>query len=352
MEATLETTPTPPVETPAAAPATSEPSSTPAVSERPQTVTELASLMAKLDGNPGATEKPTKPVTPAPAATAQGQLVTEPGSTSAAAKVSDAPIPLTVHQTAMTNARAKERATVLAEVDREIGWARQVPKESLQRMGDIANQINTDPVAFLNQLTAELSAHPTFGPQLRSTAGRTLATGREALEPDVQVQDANGRVIAMTYSADMVAKREAALKSELLQAVAPLRQAHDKAERTAAEADKKAKEDALQQEVYAQADAVFARMERILDGRKELYAEVDALMTAGLDAYDAALQVRASRIVPGQTASATTAAVDTFKKKAAGNTANGAQTAVAAIARPRTEKDLANLLREMDSRNR
>lgn len=350
MEATLDqTTPTPPVETPAAAPATSEPSSTPAVSERPQTVTELASLMAKLDGNPGATEKPTKPVTSAPAATAQGQPVTEPGSSSAPAKVSDAPIPLTVHQTAMTNARAKERATVTAEFDRDFGWAKQVPRESFQQMVGYANEINTDPVGFLNRLTAELTAHPTYGPQLRSNAGRTLATGREALEPDVQVHDANGRVIGMTYSAEMVAKREAALahqiKSELLQTVQPLRAAHDKAE-----ADAKSAE--VQKEINGQADVIFNRIDAILDGRKDLYAEVNSLMTAGLDAYDAAIQVRASRIVPGQTASATTAAVDTFKKKAAGNTANGAQTAVAAIARPRTEKDLANLLREMDSRNR
>lgn len=351
MEATLDqTTPTPPVETPAAAPATSEPSSTPAVSERPQTVTELASLMAKLDGNPGATEKPTKPVTSAPAATAQGQPVTEPGSTSAPAKDAAGPIPLTVHQTALTNARAKERATVLAEVDREIGWARQIPKENLQRWGAMADRVNTDAVAFAHEILAEAAQDPRYAAQLRSAAGRTLATGRDGgLEADVEVHDANGRVIGKTYSAETVARREAALAAQIeekiLRTVQPLRAAHDRAENEAKSAE-------VQKEINGQADVIFNRIDAILDGRKDLYAEVNSLMTAGLDAYDAAIQVRASRIVPGQTASATTAAVDTFKKKAAGNTANGAQTAVAATARPRTEKDLANLLREMDSRNR
>jgi hypothetical protein len=101
-----------------------------------------------------------------------------------------------------------------------------------------------------------------------------------------------------------------------------------------------------------QADTAIARMKKILDGRDDLWGHVDELLGSGMDAIDAAIAVREQHIVPDQAKTAETAAVDTMKKKAAGNTANGAGTSVAATTRPRNAKELADYMANLDGARR
>jgi hypothetical protein len=343
MDTTLDTTtPTPMTsETPTAAPATSEPSPASSVSERPTNAKELATFLERAD----APESAAAAVTSAPAATVQGQpSATPPGSTATALPGS---IRVADHQKVLANARQKERAAATAEFDRQYGWAKQVPRESVQRMGELADRLNTDPIGFLNQLHEELAAHPTYSQQLRSQAGRTLASGRGAIEPDIEVHDAQGRVVGRTYSDAMLARRDAALaqqiKADLLQTVQPLRDAYARTEQEARAAQHAT-------EVNAEADVILARIDSILEGRKDLYGAVNALMTDGIDAYDAAIMVMQQSIAPTRSATAQQRAVATMQKKAAGNTANGAGTAVSTTTRPKNAKDLAAFLATLDGR--
>lgn len=332
MEAATETTPTQTIETPPpAAPATSEPSSSSPVSERPTNVHELSKFLEKS----AAPVSEPDAVVKVPAATVQGQPVTDAGSTAAALKGS---MPLADHQKVLANARTKERAAAQAEFDKQYGWAKQVPRESLTRMSELANQLNTDPVGFLRQLSQELAAHPHYAAQLRT--GAPAQSGE--IKPDVEIHDAQGRVVGMTFSADMLARRDAAMEAKLLKTVQPLREAHDRTiqEQQTAEQSR---------QINAEADTIMGRLDTILDGRKDLYPAVNALIADGMDAYDAALMVMRQQIAPTRTASAQQSAVATMKKKAAGNTVNGAGTSVAATARPKNPRELAKFLENLGS---
>jgi hypothetical protein len=249
------------------------------------------------------------------------------------------------HQKVLANARTKERAAVTAEFDRNYGWARQVPREAVQQMGELADRLQKDPIGFLNQLQQELAAHPTYSQQLRSMAGRTLAGGQGPIQPDVEVHDAQGRVVARTFSDAMLARRDAAMaaqiKADLLQTVQPLRAAHDRAEQ-------QARMEETTRQVNAEADVIMQRIDSILDGRKDLYSAVNQLMTDGMDAYDAALMVMQQHVAPTRAASAQRSAVATMQKKAAGNTANGTGTSVATTTRPKNSRELAAYLANLE----
>jgi hypothetical protein len=342
MEATAEVTTTTPAtttESAPAAPATSAPDSSSTTSERPTTVTQLAAHMAKLDLASSATDKAPSAV-PAAAATSQPANV-QPASVTPAPK--QGPIPFDVHSTALENARTKTRAEVMAEVERDLGWARQVSRESLTNMSQIATQINTDPVGFLNRMAAELANHPTYGPQLRSSAGRTLAGGAAtSLDPDVTIVDDKGQPVGKTFSAERVqAIVKQAVSEAIGREVQPLKSEYE--QRQAAE-----KTQANLREINEKADTAIARMTEILDGRNDLWAHVDALLAQGKDPIDSALAVRKQHIVPGQTKSAEAAAADMMKRKAAGNTANGAGTSTATTARPKNPKELAAFMENLE----
>lgn len=346
MEAIVEQpTPATTTESAPAAPATSAPDSTTTTSERPTNVTQLAAHMAKLDLTSAATATEKTPAAPAAAATSQPASTT-PASVTPAPK--QGPIPFDAHSTALDNARTKTRAEVTAEFDRDFGWARQVSRDSIAHMSQIATQINTDPVGFLNRMAAELASHPTYGPQLRSSAGRTLAGGAPAssLDPDVQITDKDGQVVGQTFSAQRVqAIVEKAVSDAIGREVQPLKSAEE--QRQAA-----IKTQETRRQMDQQADTAIARMKEILDGRDDLWGHVDALLAQGKDAIDAALAVRKQHITPSQTKAAEATVADTMKRKANGNTANGAGTSVAATTRPKNPKELAEFMANLEGARR
>lgn len=335
--ATIEqpTTPAPTTDTAPAAPATSAPASPSATSQRPSSFRDALERVA-------ATPEPSAPV-PAAAATVQPGTTAQPGVTPPAAAAG--PIPFPDHQKILDNARAKTRAEVLAEVDRDLGWARQVPRQSFEEIRSVAQRMHADPLGFYQWFGEQLAQHPVYGPQMRTST--PAAASNDMPAPDVQIMDGQGHVTGMTYSADGLAKRDEWLKrniaADFTKEIAPLRQAHERSMQEAQTRD-------TQMRLNASADQVLGRIEQILDGRKDLWPDVDRLMAAdpNLDAVDAALQVRKTIIAPKATETAAAAAAETMRKKANGNTANGTGAVATPIVRPKNPKELAGFLANLE----
>lgn len=262
------------------------------------------------------------------------------------------PIPFAVHETALRNAREK----AVAEYRQQHGWAADVPQR-LAKSGiseqefttwvNDARAMSADPVTFFTTKFTELQNHPVYGPQIRSTAGRTLAGGGNAMpEPDVQIVDAQGQPTGkLTYSHEQQALKDQWLRTQMTgefqQMLQPL--VADRETRLQQERDAK-----TQQEIKTAADRVIGKIDRVLDlgkatedRKKELYAAVNTVMAAnpGMDAEDAAWQVREQQILPAADATAQAKALETQKQKAAANTASGSATAPT-TERPKTEKEL------------
>lgn len=344
MNDTIDTTLATTTETPAAAPATSAPSPS-AASQRPTSASELATWMEKADAAPQDT---TDPATEAPAATAQAETAKPEGELSPSAK--EGPIPFAVHKTALDNARTKERTAVEAEWQ-PYAWAKSVPRESLEHMSNIAQRMTADPLGFLESYEKELLDHPTYGPQLRSRAGRTLAGARSQApdaEPDadVQITDAQGNVTGLTYSAKQLAQRDAWRERQLLakveQTYGPIKQAHD---RSAQLAQAQAKADA---DMTARVDANAKHILALVDGNEQHAAAVVKTMAEHREwtPVECALHVRDTVIVgPRLSLQAQKDALDTINKKAAGNTVAGTG-AGATAKRPQTREELRTFLEQ------
>lgn len=148
------------------------------------------------------------------------------------------PIPFEAHDRAVNNARTKGKEEGAAEWRQKYGWAEQVPQADLQRWGQTADRLLSDPVKYAEDLLAELESHPTYGPQMKAQTARRLASyrQREAAtappQPDVQIVDANGNVVGMTFSARQLElrdqqverAREERWQAELQRRTAPLEQ--------------------------------------------------------------------------------------------------------------------------------
>jgi hypothetical protein len=271
------------------------------------------------------------------AATGQG-APTDPTGVHATAK---GPIPFEVHETTLKNARAKEREAANAEWRAQYGWAEQVPKETLAHWSSVAQEMSTNPVAFLERYTKELSAHPVYGPQLRSHAARTLGARQADQEPapDVDIVDANGHVTGRTYSDKATAARDAWRERQLLakieERLQPLTAEREQREQAALA-------EARTQQLNTYADGVMEELTQILDGDVSLFEDVHQVMAQHPDwsAHRATLEVRKTKIVPTLESKATQKAVDALKTKAAGNTASGTG-ATAAPKRPTNAAELA-----------
>lgn len=335
MEATAtpteSTTPVSTPETSPAAPATSAPSPAPTTSQRP---TSMLDALEKEAAKHDAAQTP-----PVAATTVQPSAPPVPAITPAR---EPGPIPFKDHKTALDNARAK----AVAEWRQQYGWAEQFPQEKLQRFTQIADRINTDPIGHIADLIAELQGHQTYGPQLRSQAARLLAGARGTpaidLSPDVQVVNEHGQVTGQTYSADRVkAIVEHAVQDAIGKEIAPLKQ--ESAQRQQERQVQQHRAQAVQtaKQIEATADSQIAEVRDILDGNDTLFPEVQKLMAQypKFSPHAAALAVRKTHILPTLKDKAQADALDTMKKKAAGNTANGASAAGTPV-KPRTREEL------------
>jgi hypothetical protein len=285
------------------------------------------------------------PASPEGAATTEPGAETDPNAVSAdvhAKAKPQGPIPFEVHQKALENARTK----AVAEF-------REQP--AIRQAGEFAARITQNATGFWGEYTRELLAHPEHGQVLRAELGRMFGSLRAPAqpqaqqqpmpEPDIQIVDAQGHVTGMTYSDKQLAARDDWRERQLLEKVnarmLPIEQ-----ERAAKAAEAKTAE--VEKQVTAATDQHLTRIDKILDGRKDLYTEVNALLAKdpSLDALDAAFQVRDSHIVPTQGAEAERKALDKIKQKAAGNTA-GNSGAATPLTRPKSEAELAEFMRSL-----
>ncbi len=341
MEATLDTTQTEVVETPAA-PATSEPSQTPAVSQRPGSFEEAFEQVA-------AKEKATDPAKAPATTTPAGQ---EP--VPSAEKPVGVP-PEERWPTILENARSKAIASRDQQWQEKAGWVLSLPPQQQEAAPALVRDFYLNPAMFVANVYSTLKDHPQYGPQLRALIGGNghgnghAASSEEGMpQPDVEVIDPRtNQVVSMTYSDKQLAKRDAFLskqyEQQINQRLAPFEQ-----ERQAA------KQRAEQAEFDRQAKAVVEqstdRILKILGGRADLIQHVNALLDSGTHWLDAAIQVRDQHLIPQQQQQATVTAADTMRRKANANTANGSGSPVTPMTRPKTEKDLARMLEELDTR--
>ena len=240
------------------------------------------------------------------------------------------PIPYDRHQT-VVDGYHKQVDTLKAELD-GLSWAKQVPRETLQEWTGIANRMATDPIGFLNELQTQIAAHPVFGPQLRSHAARTLASGREKpvdLSPDLVVDAGDGRQI-QTFSADRVqAIVQHAISEALGREVGPLKQ--DLQSRT----DQARAADA-QRQIQAKADATFDRVSK-LTLYKEHEAEIATAfegMPADLEPGEALWMAYHQVVGPKLEAHAQAKQLESLKTKAAASTVNPAAPTASTTKRP------------------
>lgn len=128
----------------------------------------------------------------------------------------------------------------------QYAWAEQIPQADLQKAIEIARKASADPVAYVQDVLAELQAHPEHSQKLKSLAARALAARTQAAEPepqpDLPIQLDDGRIVHL-YSAEQQAKREAWLKrswlTDVKQEFAPVIKTHEQiAKQHQAEIDK------------------------------------------------------------------------------------------------------------------
>jgi hypothetical protein len=326
-----------------AAPATSAPASSSPTSERPTDVRSLAAFLQKGATQPETPTAPTETAATVPAVEAKPDGV-QPNDKA------KGPIPFDAHHTALENARTKTRADVEAEWA-PYGWAKQIDRTELESTIRLAQEISRDPVAHVERLVAEMLSHPEHGPRFRSHAGRILASARGGpavdMSPDVIVQNDQGQEVSRTFSADRVkAIVEHAVNDAIGKHVLPLKQ-----ERDARAAQEKAAAD--KQALTAKVDTVMTRVDKLLEigsdtsaeDKKTLYAALDALVAKGTDPYDAAMTVREQHVEPMRQKRAEAKALDTYNKKAAGNTANGRGT-TATPTKLKSREDIAKFLQQ------
>jgi hypothetical protein len=311
-------------------------SSTPAPSERPTFAQAFAS-------EPSATDSQTVPASTetTPAASASADTTVPPASTTTG-EITPAPLetkpqgepPADRWPDILDNTRAKTRAEVEAEWQ-PYAWAKQVPQDSLQHMSNIAQRMTADPIGFLESYEAELVNHPTYGPQLRSRAGRTLAAGRTAapsLDPDVQIVDPHGNVTGATYSADRV---KAIVEQAIAQRLQPIEQ-----DRQQQIATQKAQQEHAR--VESAADALLERAkgwEGFGDKANQILIATAWEAHPDWTLQDAYLHVFHTAILPTLSAKSQAKTLDDLKTKAAASTVNPASAVVASTKRPKSLMD-------------
>jgi hypothetical protein len=346
MEDTGTLTPSATTPTSPAAPATSAPSESSLPGPRP-TMAQAFAANAALTPETGSApqgEASIQPAEPAPDGSAPlPSTSTKP----------QGPIPFEVHHKALENARQKAAAEAQAVFDRDYGWARQIPQQTVQQWSGIANLMASDPPAFLERYFSEAAMHPTFGPQVKSWAAKTLARRADIpadLSPDVVVQDADGREVARTFSADRVqAVLKARDKEFTDRELAPLKQDLE-ARKAQAEQWQRAQQQAeATKRLEASTDAVLADISELLDiGSETAPAERDALfgeLTALLDAdpqlspHKAAMQLRKTRIVPALQGQVQRQVLDELNQKAGAQGMNPSRASNAPAHKPRSFND-------------
>lgn len=250
------------------------------------------------------------------------------------------PIPFAAHKTALDNARTK----AVTEFRQTAG---------IDKAVDFAQKINANPAAFLREYTSELLNNPQHAAAARAELARMFGGLRQpaaarpaapAADPkpaaDVQIVDAAGNVVGMTYS-DKQSDALYAWREKQAQAARQAEvTARDLAAANAAETTRQAN---------ARVDEMMAEVADVLDldestpkaQRQQFFAKVNDLMAQNpkMSAHRAALLVRNTVIKPAQAGKAQADVLESLKTKAAAQAVNPAGAVVAATSRPKSFLD-------------
>lgn len=242
----------------------------------------------------------------------------------------------------LNNARAKTRAEVESEFRQKFGWAEQVDPQDIAKLQGWSQAYSADPVAWFKQTISDLKAtHPHLATQLHSEAARVLAGARQApqppvsdLEPDIPVQDQDGRIVAQAYSAGKVKALIAqAVQDAIGQEVGPLKQDFQTRQQQAQHAEG-------QRQLKESVDGIYGTAISELPHFKEHEVEIaNAMAQIPGDPAQALHRAWAKVVLPKLSAKAKAEQLVTLKTNAASSTVNPAGAVVASTKRPTSFND-------------
>lgn len=258
------------------------------------------------------------------------------------------PIPFEAHSRALDNARTKAREEVTQEFDRRYGWAKQVHPEQLQAWNQTATRMVSDPVGFVDDFMQQLEADPRYQAEMRSRVERRLAVRRQQAEanqppqPDVEIVDAHGQVVGLTYSSQQLQRRDALLKQQMMhelqqdfaQRMGPLDQMRQQVEA-----------DAEHQRLSTKVDGMLENAVKNYPHFAEHQRAIGLEVRNGRSLQDAYLVVLQRDIMPGLQSAERTSVMNHMQQKTKASTVSP-QRGVASVATPDSDKPWEQLFRE------
>jgi len=212
----------------------------------------------------------TTPTTASPSAPATEAPVSTPEQAAAPQSTDPGPIPY---------ARFKEVNDQLAA----LRWAKDVDRHAIEEAQRIGRLYQTDRVGYLRNIIAESLADQELAPLIRSEAARVLAGARgqapePEITPDIPVYDANGQLVAQTFSAERVQQIvQRAIQDAIGKEVSPIKKTFEQQQQAAQAA-------AQRQQMERQIDAIYSRAEK-LPLFKEHDKEIAEAMNKFADAH-------------------------------------------------------------------
>jgi hypothetical protein len=267
-----------------------------------------------------------------------GTATIQPATDGASPAITKGPIPFESHETILRNAREKTRAEVMAEVQGKYGWAEHVDRATVEQAVELGKLYSTDKAAFVRQLFGDNPDRAVVAEAARFLGQQRGQTDVDT-EPDIPVSDANGQIVARTYSAEKVQAIVAkAVQDAIAKEVGPLKQDHEARQHQAA----------LQQittTAEAQAKSVMARLSTY-DGFQANKAEIAKVFRdhPEFTPEQAYLDVLHRVILPSRDRTSQAQTMASLKDKAVAQVETTTGTAATPGKRPTTPQALARFM--------
>ncbi len=296
------------------------PTDTGSVTTGPATFAEVSWTEAPSASTPD-TPEPSADTTPADATVPPAETDSVEGSTQAPGEP-----PKERWDAILSNAREKARTEAMAEWQ-DYAWVKQMPAADFKAVVERLARTKGDPIGLLTELVNEVSADPTYGPQLRSLAAKQLAAGRgqQTQTPDLTptpIQLEDGRVVQL-YSADQIAALKSQWMTDVEAKLSPRLQTVDQmaAERQAERAQHEA--DQFAGGFLGELSKLphFEEHKAAIHGKlaaMQLSSDHPAEVKAA--AYRAYVDVLQEKVLPSLSTKAQTQLLDTLQTKAAAST--------------------------------
>jgi hypothetical protein len=291
----------------------------------PSTIGDAAASLAAVDQT--ATESTPVITSGDPAATVPEVTATPDADPSVTTEIpTDAkpagPVPLSVHQKALENARTKAAQETEARLRTEMGWAQDIPAADGPRMAQMYQQFVADPAGYAMNLLQQLGNNPQYAPQIRSHAARVLGTRGQQQQPveqepgpDLEDPSTGTKLYSAEQQARREAYREKRLMEQLEKRLSPIE--HERQQQ---------KQLNEQREQFQRAKSTLEKMRETDPFFKEHEPLVKAAMNADTHlSFEAAYnKVLRETVIPSLQANAETSVVASLQQKAVASSRNPA----------------------------